>query len=52
MEYLTDMRALINIGILNAYSIAVQNDNRLPSPITLRKSLKNYGSSYFCVGSS
>jgi IS605 OrfB family transposase len=42
MEYLTDMRALINIGILNAYSIAVQNDNRLPSPITLRKSLKNY----------
>jgi hypothetical protein len=44
MEYLTDMRTLINMGILNAYSIAVQNDNQLPSPITLRKSLKNYGS--------
>jgi len=42
MEYLTDMRTLINMGILNAYSIAVQNDNQLPSPITLRKSLKNY----------
>ena len=32
MEYLTDMRRLINRGILNAYSIAVQNDNNLPSP--------------------
>jgi putative transposase len=42
MEYLTDMRRLINRGILNAYSIAVQNDNQIPSPITLRKSLKNY----------
>ena len=42
MEYLTEMRGLINRGILNAYSIAVQDGNQLPSPITLRKSLKNY----------
>ena len=43
-EYLNDMMELVNKAVLNAYSIAVQNDNQLPSPITLRKSLKNYGS--------
>jgi len=42
IKYLKDMRELINKAILNAYSIAVQNDNQLPSPITLRKSLKKY----------
>ena len=41
-EYLNDMMELVNKAVLNAYSIAVQNDNQLPSPITLRKSLKNY----------
>ena len=42
LEYLMDMKELINKAILNAYSIALQNGNQLPSPITLRKSLKNY----------
>jgi len=42
IKYLKDMRELINKAILNAYSIAVQNGNHLPSPITLRKSLKKY----------
>ncbi len=36
------MRDLINRAILNAYSIAGANDNELPSPIILRKSLKKY----------
>ncbi len=42
LKYLTDMRDLINKAIINAYSIAKSNNNELPSPITLRKSLKKY----------
>ncbi|MGC8515130.1 MAG: zinc ribbon domain-containing protein [Thermoplasmata archaeon] len=42
IEYLTDMRGLINKAILNAHSISRANDNQLPSAITLRKSLKKY----------
>ncbi|PYB67450.1 hypothetical protein DMB44_09155, partial [Thermoplasma sp. Kam2015] len=32
----------INKAIINAYSIAKSNNNELPSPITLRRSLKKY----------
>jgi len=42
LKYLKDMRDLINRAILNAYSIARSNDDSLPSPITLRRSLKDY----------
>ncbi|PYB68957.1 hypothetical protein DMB44_01245, partial [Thermoplasma sp. Kam2015] len=42
LKYLTDMRDLINKAIINAYSIAKSNNNELPSPITLRRSLKKY----------
>ena len=42
LKYLNDMRELINKAILNAYSIARSNNNRLPSPIALRRSLKDY----------
>ncbi|MCL5989158.1 MAG: hypothetical protein M1166_02370, partial [Candidatus Thermoplasmatota archaeon] len=42
LKYLNDMRELINKAILNAYSIAKSNNNRLPSPIALRRSLKDY----------
>jgi putative transposase len=42
IKYLKDMRELINKAILNAYSIARSNDGKIPSPITLRKSLKKY----------
>lgn len=42
LKYLTDMRDLTNKAIINAYSIARSNNNELPSPITLRKSLKKY----------
>ncbi|WMT50595.1 MAG: transposase [Ferroplasma sp.] len=42
LKYLADMRDLTNKAIINAYSIAKSNNNELPSPITLRKSLKKY----------
>jgi putative transposase len=42
LKYLIDMRDLINKAITNAYSIARSSNNELPSPITLRKSLKKY----------
>ena len=42
LEYLMDMRGLINKAILNAYSMAKSDGDRLPSPITLRRSLKKY----------
>ncbi|MCW6168330.1 MAG: transposase [Thermoplasmatales archaeon] len=42
LKYLTDMRDLTNKAILNAYSIAKSDNNQLPSPITLRRSLKRY----------
>ncbi|MCL5989321.1 MAG: hypothetical protein M1166_03195, partial [Candidatus Thermoplasmatota archaeon] len=42
LKYLNDMRDLTNKAILNAYSIARSNNNRLPSPIALRRSLKDY----------
>jgi len=42
LKYLTDMRDLINKAIINAYSIARSDHNELPSPITLRRSLKRY----------
>ncbi|PYB69180.1 hypothetical protein DMB44_00280, partial [Thermoplasma sp. Kam2015] len=42
IKYLEDMRDLINKAIINAYSIAKSNNNELPSPITLRRSLKKY----------
>ncbi len=42
LKYLNDMRELINKAILNAYSIAKSDDNHLPSPIALRRSLKDY----------
>ena len=42
LKYLNDMRDLINRAIINAYSMAKSNNNELPSPIVLRKSLKNY----------
>ena len=42
IQYLTDMRGLINRAIINEYSMAKSNNNELPSPIILRKSLKNY----------
>ena len=35
LKYLNNMRELINKAILNAYSIARSNNNRLPSPIAL-----------------
>ncbi len=42
IQYLTDMRDLINRAIINAYAMAKSNNNKLPSPIILRRSLKNY----------
>ena len=42
IQYLTDMRDLINRAIINAYAIAKSNNNQIPSPIVLRRSLKNY----------
>jgi transposase len=42
IAYLNDMRELVNKAILNAYSIAKSDHNELPSPITLRRSLKRY----------
>ena len=42
IQYLTDMRGLINRAIINEYSMAKSNNNELPSPIILRRSLKNY----------
>ncbi|MEM0133089.1 MULTISPECIES: hypothetical protein [Acidiplasma] len=42
LKYLNDMRDLINRAIISAYSMAKSNNNELPSPIVLRKSLKNY----------
>ncbi len=42
IQYLTDMRNLINRAIINAYAMAKSNNNELPSPIVLRRSLKNY----------
>ncbi len=42
IQYLTDMRDLINRAIINAYSMAKSNNNQIPSPIVLRRSLKNY----------
>jgi len=41
-EYLNDMMELVNKAVLNAYSIARSDHNELPSPITLRRSLKRY----------
>ena len=42
IKYLNDVRDLINRAIINAYAIAKSNNNQIPSPIILRKSLKNY----------
>ena len=42
IQYLIDMRDLINRAIINAYSMAKSNNNQIPSPIALRRSLKNY----------
>ena len=42
IQYLTDMRDLINRAIINAYSMAKSNNNQIPSPIVLRRSLKKY----------
>ena len=42
IQYLTDMRDLINRAIINAYAMAKSNNNQIPSPIVLRRSLKNY----------
>ena len=42
IKYLNDMRDLINRAIINAYAMAKSNNNELPSPIILRRSLKNY----------
>ena len=33
IQYLTDMRDLINRAIINAYAMAKSNNNKLPSPI-------------------
>ena len=42
IQYLTDMRDLINRAIINAYAMAKSDNNQIPSPIVLRRSLKNY----------
>ena len=42
IKYLNDMRDLINRAIINAYAMAKSNNNQIPSPIILRRSLKNY----------
>ena len=37
IQYLTDMRDLINRAIINAYAMAKSDNNQLPSPIALRR---------------